>query len=395
MRLLFISHSLPPEGRPLENVGGMQRVATQLHRSLTRLSDDPGSGLYADFHYDAVLLRTSWRWTHVRIVPFLVQAAYRIVQAARREEVDVVLFSSMVTASLTVPLQGILRRHGVRTAAIVHGLDVTMPFGPYQWFVPKVFDALDRVLPVSRATGEACTNRGLPPAKLKVVPNGIDPNRFRAPGARADERQRLKAALDDPASPLPDDALLLCSVGRQVERKGFAWFIDHVLPTLPQNVHYWLAGDGPRAEAIQAAIDRNDLHDRVRRLGRVSNDDLGRLYRGSDLFVMPNVPVEGDMEGFGVVMLEAGQNGTPAIASRLEGIRDVITDGQNGHLVEPQSPEAFREAILLYHDAPEALAHFSRSAREHTQSTFGWPAVAQTYVDVLRDLLSSPAPSRA
>ncbi len=365
----------------------MQRVATQLHEALSDIDDAEPA-----LTYDAVLLRSSWDTVHVKVPFFLAYAAYRILRAAVREEVDVVLFSSMVTASLAVPLQRFLQNRGVRTAAIVHGLDVTMPVAPYQWFVPKVFAALDAVLPVSRATGAACTERGLAPEKGHVVPNGIDPDRFPTPSDRAAMRTALTDALGDPAHPLPDDALLLCSVGRQVERKGFAWFVDTVMPRLPDDVHYWMAGDGPRAEAIQRAIDRHGLASRVRRLGRVSNDDLARLYRGADLFIMPNVPVEGDMEGFGIVLLEAGACGTPAIAARLEGIQDVITEGVNGHLVEPESPAAFVRAIERYRNQPDRLAKRSREAVAHTLSTFSWPAVARTYLDVLQSLCATGRP---
>jgi len=136
VRLRFVSHSLPPVGRPLANLGGMQRVALKLHETLAARAEHD-----AALTYDSLLLRSSWRWVHLRTPLFLARAAGSIVRSVRRDEVDVLLFSSMVTAALAVPLQGLLRRHGVRTAAIVHGLDVTTPFGPYQWFVPAVFDA--------------------------------------------------------------------------------------------------------------------------------------------------------------------------------------------------------------------------------------------------------------
>jgi len=387
VRLLFVSHSLPPPDRPLDNVGGMQRVATKLHESLQeRAASD------ATLHYDACLLRSSWDWVHWKTPVFLLWSAWRIARAAQRGAVDVVLFSSMVTAALAVPLQSLLRRHGVRTAAIVHGLDVTTPFPPYQWFVPKVFKALDAVLPVSRATAQACTDRGLPSEKACVVPNGIDLARFAPPTDRASMRGDLLRSLGETGSSLPDDALLLCSVGRHVKRKGFDWFVDHVMPRLPDRVHYWIAGDGPATDAIRTAIDRRGLDDRVQVLGRISDADLERLYRGADLFVMPNVPVAGDMEGFGVVMLEAGLCGTPAIAARLEGIRDVITEGRNGHLVAPESPAAFADAIQQYVDAPEQRAALSASAREHTIETFGWPAVTERYVSVLRTVAATGRP---
>jgi len=375
----------------MANVGGMQRVALKLHESLSAKASANGT-----LSYDTVLLRSAWKTLHAKVPLFLGRAAWRIGRAVWRDSVDVVLFSSMVTAALAVPLRGLLRRNGVRTAAIVHGLDVTTPFPPYQWFVPKVFNALDAILPVSRATRQACLDRGATADQLCVVPNGIDVGRFRPPTDRSQARSRLQEALDAPASSPPPEGLLLSSVGRQVKRKGTAWFIDNVMPQLPADVHYWVAGDGPQLPAIRDAIDRHDLHGRVRVLGRISNEDLAHLYRGSDLFVMPNVPVEDDMEGFGIVLLEAGQCGTPAIAARLEGIQDVITDGVNGHLVAPVDPEAFVAAIQQYREAPDALNAASHRAMAHTENTFSWSAVADKYVSTLRTLTAQgePPPSK-
>lgn len=365
----------------MANLGGMQRVALKLHQALAARSRGN-----AALDYDSILLRSSWRWVHIRTPLFLVRAAVELVRAARRDEKTVVLFSSMVTAALTVPLQGLFRRHGIKTAAITHGLDVTTPFPPYQWFVPKIFGALDAVLPVSRATAEACLQRGATATQVHVVPNGIDVDRFEPPPDRSESRTVLRDAFTSPIPPSSPDSLLLCSVGRQVRRKGTAWFVDQVMPILPPDVHYWIAGTGPEDDNIQAAIDRHDLGDRVRRLGRIPNDHLAHLYRGADLFVMPNIPVEDDLEGFGIVLLEAGQCGTPAIAAQIDGIQDVITEGVNGHLVDPQAPAAFREAILQYRNAPARLSDIADRARTHTVETFSWPSVADRYLSALETL---------
>jgi phosphatidylinositol alpha-1,6-mannosyltransferase len=365
-------------------MGGMQRVASKL---LTELD------AHRSVELSSVLLRSSWRWVHVRTVPFLARAWWQIRRRVQAGEIDIVLFSSMVTATLAVPLRGLFDRHGVTAAAIVHGLDVTTPFPPYQWLVPHVFDALDAVLPVSRATGMACRDRGLAAEKVHVVPNGVDLDRFAPLDDRAVMRNELQRTLGARASSLSSDTLLLCSVGRQVKRKGFAWFIEHVMPRLPDTVHYWLAGDGPRADHIQSTIDQCALGDRVRRLGHVSEQNLARLYRGADLFVMPNIPVEGDMEGFGVVMLEAGQCGCPVVASRLEGIRDVITEGVNGHLVPPKQPQAFADAILRYCGASERLRAASLRAANHVANTFGWKAVTERYVQTLTRVAAPQEPA--
>lgn len=381
MRLLFVSHSFPPPDRPLSNVGGMQRVATELH---TSLSAHPDVDLFT------LVLRSSWRWTHLRVLPFLARAYWTIDRLLDQRAVDGILFSSMVTASLAIPLRQRLVRQGIRSAAIVHGRDVTLDVLPYQrLLIPRIFESLDAVLPVSRATGAQCLERGLAPEKLHVLPNGIELDRFAPLQDPAIMRQELIDALGDPANPLPDDALLLCSVGRQVRRKGFAWFVENVMPLLPENVHYWLAGDGPESEQIRSVAARKGLTRRVRLLGRVTDDDLQRLYRGSDLFIMPNIPVPGDMEGFGVVLLEAGLCGLPAVSSRLEGILDVVTEGRNGHLIESGDARGFADCILYYDRNRLALRVASVRAAEHVAATFGWPAVADRYVRTMESFLPS------
>jgi phosphatidylinositol alpha-1,6-mannosyltransferase len=350
----------------------MQRVASELHEALSRRPD---------LEYASILLRSTWRATGVRTPPFLIKTLFDLRRRVRGSEVDVILFSSMVTASLAVPLKTFFKRHGVATAAIVHGLDVTTPVRIYQRFVPRVFDALDVVLPVSRATGQACLERGLAESKLQVVPNGVNPDRFKLEVPAEWARDRLARTLG--MTRLPSDSFLLCSVGRQVERKGFVWFVENVMPRLPKNVHYWLGGEGPEGERIIEAANRLGLSGRVRLLGRLSDRMLELLYRGSNLFVMPNVPVPGDMEGFGVVMLEAGMCGLPTVGARLEGIKDVIAEGKNGYLAASEDTDSFVEQILRYYrDHSRSRASKIRAAR-HTTRNFGWPSVAYRYASTL------------
>lgn len=430
LRIVFVSHSFPPEGRPLANLGGMQRVATELSEALARTR---GVALRR------VVLRSTWRWTGLRTIPFLLYLVVRLPAIARAHRADVVLFSSIVTGLVAWPLRRCLRRQGVTTAAIVHGLDVTTPVAPYQALVRRAFRALDLVLPVSRATAAACVARGLLPSKVRVVPNGVSVERFLGPGVTDDligngptgdgptgdglarpglgahagdglagpdvelavtgagvppERRRLAARFGAPELLAPGH-VLLCSVGRHVPRKGFDWFVRHVVPGLPPTVHYWLAGEGPTTEAIRAAAEEAGVADRVRLLGCVDEEDLRLLLRAADLLVMPNRPIAHDVEGFGIVMLEAGLCGTPSVAAAIDGIQDVIVEGESGHLVAPEDPGAFEVAIRRYLDDRAALASLSARARAHTLRTFNWGAVAARYVAVLAETAGRRRAARA
>lgn len=360
----------------MSNVGGMQRVSLDLYRALQQTD-----GL----ELKSQIMRSSFAWSHVKAFPFFASSLRRIRAMAEAREIDAVLFSSMVTGGMSFALHKHLRRNGVTSAAIAHGLDVTMSFKPYQQFVPKVFDSLDMVLPVSRATADVCIARGARPGDTLVVPNGIDMDRFQAPPGSRRARRALLRSIDDEHSSLDDDAFVLCSVGRHVRRKGFEWFVEHVMPLLPENVHYWLAGDGPEHESIRGTVERMNLGHRVRLLGRISEENLSRLYRGADLFVMPNIPVPGDMEGFGVVMLEANLAGLPVVASRLEGIQDVILEGANGHFIESGNAWDFSEAISRYVYDTSSLERASAKALDYVRSNFSWESVAAQYADVVSE----------
>ena len=356
----------------MSNVGGMQRVATELHAALLERED---------VAMRTIALRSSWKWVHVKAVPFLVSLAGRLQLEARLFRADTILFTSMTTALPLLVAGPALKKRGVRLAAIVHGLDVTDPNPAYQLAVRRLCKILDLVMPVSRATGDELIARGLPPDKVHVVPNAVDLSRFE--GVANEDTRRISIS---GAPQLPSDAFLIVTVGRQVRRKGFAWFIDNVMPKLPDRVVFWLAGDGPERPRIEAAIRRQGLEDRVRCLGKISEAELVELYRRGDLFIMPNIVVPGDMEGFGIVMLEAGACGLPTLAADLEGIRDVITEGVNGWFAPSEDADAFAARIESLLDDPESLADASRRTADYVTETFTWERTAERYLDALRGL---------
>jgi phosphatidylinositol alpha-1,6-mannosyltransferase len=374
LRLLYVSHSFPPAGSQLANVGGMQRVAVELHDALA---------VHPRIRLTTRVLRASWAATPYRVGPFLGRMLADLPLTIRREGIEAVLFTSPVSAALALPLRGWLAARGVRTGVIAYGLDVTTPQPAWAGLVRRTFLAMDHVFAISRATADACLARGADPDRLHILPCGVDVERFPAVADRSAARADLVGALERSGPPLPEDALLLAAVGRHVRRKGFAWFADRVMPLLPDDVVLLLAGDGPETPAVREAVERRGLAGRVRMLGRVSEEDLARLYRGADLFVMPNVAVPGDMEGFGVVILEAGLSGLWTVASALEGILDAVTPGGNGELIAPGDERAFADALLRHRADRPRLTTLSTQAREFVRQRYGWAGVADRYVRVL------------
>ena len=383
LRLAFVSHCLTPETQAASRIGGAERAAAELLAALRRREDLRVTPITESAADDPL-----------RFLAFAGRTVMQLRSLAKARAVDAVLFTAMPTAWIGLVLGPALRSAGVVGATICHGHDVIMAFAPYQALVRRTFGALNAVMPVSRATGERCLERGLDPRRMHVTPNGVDIARFSpAPPAEA-RRAILKAAFPAEAVGLPEDGLVLCTVGRQIRRKGHAWFVRQVMPRLPQDVHLWLVGEGPEAPAIEGAAAAAGVSARVRRLGAAPEAQLAALYRGADLFVMPNIPTPGDIEGFGLVMLEANLNGLPAIAADLEGVAEVVTDGVNGRLARAGEADAFAHIIMDLRRDAGARRALGASAEAHARERFGWAGVAAQHAAVLRAARRSAAPVR-
>lgn len=368
MRILFISHTHPSGGALLENAGGMQRVSYQLIKTLEKRADIE---LYTETINAGVKGNTV-----VQTTLFLLRLLFTLPRKSRKFEPDIILFSSMVTASLAWFLRNRLK---VPLVTINHGRDVTLSSTVYQRFVPHVFKALDGVISVSRATRQECIERGMNPEKGTALPNGIDTESFQFPD-KAASRTMFEQKF---GIPLNENKMLL-TVGRFVERKGHEWFIKKVLPNVSKNVVYVTIGDGPQLEKVKNEGTNLIISDKIFILGRQSDEVLKQAYAAADLFIMPNVPVEGDMEGFGIVMPEANLAGTPVIASDLEGIKDVISDGENGYKISALDARGFTDSIDKILDANLNL--LSNKSRKYVQKQFNWPNVADRYIAYLQSV---------
>lgn len=375
MRILYVSHTHPPEGDILENVGGMQRVSQQLINELRRKDNVKVIPEVINVSEDGSIV--------FQTAGFLFKNLFELPHKVRESKADIVVFSSMVTASLAYFLRD---RISVPMVTINHGRDVTLPVGIYQWFVPKVFENLDGVISVSRATRQECIKRGMNPDKGVALPNGFDFKKLNNFPDKEKSRSRLQKNFRIPLQ----NKFMLLTVGRKVKRKGHEWFIREVLPKLDEDVVYVTVGDGPEFDNIDDAVDDSSHQNRIFLLGRQPDEVLKQAYAAADVFVMPNIPVEGDMEGFGIVLLEANMARTPAVAADLEGIKDVIEQGKNGYRVPSLDAEQFADTVKQM--LANNLEQFSLQTRRYVQEQFSWKRVSQQYIDFFQTVIDRYTP---
>jgi glycosyltransferase involved in cell wall biosynthesis len=179
------------------------------------------------------------------------------------------------------------------------------------------------------------------------------------------------------------DCAILVSVGRLEARKGIDWFIREVLPLVEDEVVFLVAGSGPREPAIRQASEALARRGQVRFLGRVTEHEKNVLMSGADVFVMPNISVPGDMEGFGLVAIEAAMRGTPVLGADLEGIRDSVIPSKTGWLVEAQDPEVFAEVVRFVAQNRAEMEQRRISIRNYAAAHFSLDAMRQSLLESL------------
>lgn len=368
MKILYISHLHPPENAPLENIGGMQNVSIQLTNELKRRDD---------VDLEMIVMRSSWKNINLKTTLFLLSLLKKIPDRVKSFHPDVIMFSSMVTAAV-VPL--LIKKPDVPLVTINHGQDVTLPVSIYQWYVPRIFDSLNGVISVSSATRQASVERGLSPDKGVVLPNGFDVSVQKKLPTKMSAIRQLEKMYDLTLK----DKKIIVTVGRQVKRKGHEWFIKEVMDKLPEDIVFFLVGHGPEYEAIKRAREQSESAQRIILTGKISNNLLQACYAAADLFVMPNIPVKGDMEGFGIVLLEANRAGVPAISSDIEGMRDVIKQGVNGYRVPHSNAKQFADKITETLNGD--LKGLSASSKKYANKNFSWNSVAKRYVSFLESM---------
>lgn len=353
MKILFISHTFPPI------VGG---VETQNYELSVHLKN----------HAEKFTLIANRR--RYLIPLFLPYATLKALFLAKNY--DVVLLGSCLLGIVGWTIKKLTKKPVV---SVAHGLDLTYKNAWYQKFwVKKFIPTLDKLIAVGNETIRQGVARGIPEKKFTFIPNGVDTEKFFAPHTREELGHILGCSVENKK--------ILLTSGRLAKRKGVAWFIRNVIPKLSNDILYVVAGDGTDRENVEKAVSEITAPERVKLLGYVSDETRDILFNTADLFIQPNIRVEGDMEGFGISVIEAASCELPVIASDLEGLKDAIKNGENGFLVETENVDHYVSVITGLLDDPNRLQTLRKQVRHFVVEHYSWEHIAKRYVSVLEKI---------
>ncbi len=292
-------------------------------------------------------------------------------------------------SGLTAPFAWLAARLvRARCVVYVHGLDLIVRSVVYRFLWLPFIRRCDLVIANSDNTAKLARDTKVPVDRLCIV----------CPGAEAPPPDPAAARRFRSAHGFGDVPLLL-AVGRLTARKGLPAFVACSLPEVIRqfsDVLLVVIGDeaqdalhrgvGSGRGAVVQAAEHVQIGSHVRLLGSCSESSLNDAYDAADVLVFPVLEVPGDVEGFGMVAIEAAAHGTPTVAFAVGGVPDAVADSVSGSLVPAGDYAQFAEAIRHWLDLRESKP-ISLSCREFA-GRFAWPRFGEQLRRALSDTLS-------
>ena len=327
-------------------VSGMPRC-----RELTafpRLMPNPHGPLPAGLTYNLAGLGSKIQYTWAMLCHVLADRRYGLIVCGH---INLVPLACLLSKLIRAPW-----------LLIVHGIDAWQP--THSWTTNRLIGAANRVISVSDVTRQRLIAwSGLPSERIALLPNSVDLATFAPRPKRADLARQYGI----------EGKKVIMTMGRLAGKERYKGF-DEMLEVMPDVLKeealsaYLIVGDGDDRVRLAEKAARLGLTDRVTFAGFVSEEDKVDCYALADAYVMPSRG-----EGFGIVLLEAMACGVPTVASKLDGGREALIDGQLGALVDPANREEICAATVAALRRPKmrptGLEHFSyenftRRARE-------------------------------
>lgn len=342
MKVLLLAENWPPR------VGGIERyltgIAKHVREKVIVVSPDTKRFFWP-------ILRPAW-------LPLFIYT-WKLV---RRENIEMVLCGKALFEGL---VGFYLQRYlGIPYIVFTYAMEIevwsSQPRARRK--LTRVLHGAARVAYINERTKEQLVKLGVRPEQLLYLPPGVE-----LPVVSAQRLEEAKRKLDLPQ-------LYVLSVGRLIERKGFDVLIE-AFSRLPAHLRSWklvVAGRGPIQKQLEMRARDLGVGERVQFLGYVSDSDLQAVYANASAFALLPKHTSGDVEGFGIVYLEAALHGVPALATQGGGAAEAVLHNETGLVVAPNSVTATTTALTRLLTDTDLRRRLGEAAQRRAQEEFTW-----------------------
>jgi phosphatidylinositol alpha-1,6-mannosyltransferase len=304
--------------------------------------------------------------------------AYCISALVKDRAIKTAFFGAAAPLALLTPT---LRRAGVRkVVALTHGHEVWWSkIWPFTWAMKSIARNVDHLTYLGEFTRKAISrpiSNSARASMVKIAP-GIDTDHF-APVVSADLKKSLGLT----------EKKVIVSVGRLVHRKGQDVLIaamPEILREIP-DAHLLLIGEGPYRQYLESRVKKLQINSHVSFIGRISYEDLPRYICLGEVFAMPARSRLGglEVEGLGIVYLEASACGLPVIAGNSGGAPDAVREGVTGLVIDGRDAQTVAQAISDLLAAPERARQMGLAGRAWIIKEWRWQIWSEKFTEILK-----------
>ena len=284
------------------------------------------------------------------------------------------LFEGLVSYAIS-------KRYGIPYICYVHGEDVSVARTSRQLklVTNKVLGAASLIICNSEFSRQMLTEDwNIRSGAIETINPGVDTSFFEPQDRNETARAKLGWS----------DRRVVLTVGRLQRRKGQDNFIRSLVFTKRKipNILYAVVGGGALKEELVALVQQNQLESNVVFHGEVSDETIRDCYQQCDLFCLPNRTDGADMEGFGMVSLEAQSCGKPAIVGNSGGTPETVSAGTTGVVIDCTDPQTISEQVVRLLNDRNLLHSMGRAARTRTVNNFDWRSITEKSSQIFEQL---------
>lgn len=206
-------------------------------------------------------------------------------------------------------------------------------------------------------------------SKIKVLHPGVNTQHFKPAAPDPSFREKMGWA----------ERLVIITVGRLQRRKGQDYMVE-AMATLSQSypqLLYCIIGSGELQSELEQRVQQLGLQQQVQLRSGLSDQEMIQCYQQCDLFLLPNRTIDHDVEGFGMVLIEAQACGKPAIAGNSGGTLETLVEGETGHIIDCSTPDALSNNLSDLLSNAELLLSMGHRGRARVEQEFDWQVHVQ------------------
>ncbi|MBE7681058.1 MULTISPECIES: glycosyltransferase family 4 protein [Paenibacillus] len=333
MTKVFVAIDFPPEKGGIHDYayGLISQIPSEEVTVLTNKIKDKVESNQFDRKADFEIIRKRIYWNSNKVLLILSQVILilQLIILKWRRKTSEIHFVNVFPVGVAGPFMKAF--FGMKYFPYVHGLDVMGMVNSRLFpLLMMILKRSDKVIANSQYTKSKLIELGIHEHQIVIIPPGLNVSKLSG-ADQSVEDVRDKYDLHGKK--------VMITVSRLVERKGHdvtLKAIRQVMKHIP-NLKYLICGDGPYRGELERLVIKYGLDSIVVFTGGITDQELHQLYECSDIFIMPSrdIKEKGDVEGFGIVFLEANYYRLPVIAGNSGGIPDAVKDQVTGYLVDP------------------------------------------------------------